>query len=135
MNNEVKQAFAISDTEKQLALKLYEQAVVKLVNKHYVMQDDDAHTELSAIFGVDWLQAHNKTSLVFFSAKMYAQANIAFNYANLMLGVKGMFVKTAQRLVKANERVSDLELTRIALEMNCLLTFTKAEDGVIWEYL
>ena len=135
MNNEVKQAFAISGTEKQLALKLYEQAVVKLVNKHYVMQDDDAHTELSAIFGVDWLSTHNKNGLAFYSAKMYAQANIAFNYANIMLGIKGGFIKTAKRLVKENERVSDLELKRVAIEMNCLLTFTTAEDGVIWEYL
>jgi len=134
MNDEVKQAFAISDTEKQLALKLYEQAVVKLVNKHYVMQVDDAHTELSAIFGVDWLQAHNENGLVFFSAKMYAQANNAFNYANIKLGTKGEFVKTAQRLVEANERISDLELKRMALEMNCLLTFTTAKEGTIWQY-
>lgn len=129
MNNEVKQAFAISDTEKQLALKLYEQAVVKLVNKQYVMQDEDAHTELSAIFGVDWLSTHNKNGLLFLNAKMYAKANIAFNYANIMLGIKGGFIKTAKRLVKENECVSGLKLKRMSADMDCLLTFTKAEDG------
>ena len=49
--NYVKQAYALSDSKKQAALQLYKEAVVELVQKDYCMQVNDAHTELSAIFG------------------------------------------------------------------------------------
>lgn len=124
----IKQAFAISNTDKENAKKLYEEAVQELTHKEFVHECNDAHTQLSAIFGVRWLVRHKQNGQVFFTAKQYAEANIAFNYANCVLGSGGKFLETVRRVCKLEECVSQLKLERMAKDMNCILTFTTANE-------
>lgn len=125
--NEVKQAYALSETKKQAALTLYKQAVCALVQKDYVMRCDDAHTELSAIFGQSWLLANTSNSNGWFDGALYAEANIAFNYANLTLGIQNGFIGLAKQLVIAEQRIDDKKIYKYAKHMNSILTATTAE--------
>lgn len=125
---QVTQAFAISDEDKRTAELFYKDAVALLVNKKYVTGIDDGHTELSAIFGVRWVSTQRGSGAFWGDAKIYADANNAFNYANSVLGMNGKFVALAKQLVTADERISDAQLKRWDKQMNCLLTRTNAED-------
>lgn len=122
--NYVKQAFELSNVKKELAAKIYSQAVSEIVNKNYVMRVIDAHTELSAIFGVLWLAKNRKTGNFCFDWDLYAEANVAFNYANFNYGINGRFVDYAMKLVAADERVSDEQLNVMAGCMDSILTAT-----------
>lgn len=117
--NEVKKAFGIDDATKAQAAALYRKSVCKLVNKNYCAIDNDAHTELSAIFGEYWVAESRQLCDV----KTLKFINNAFNYANFTLGIRGKFIATAQEVTAANERVSDNKLQAIAAQMNEVLTF------------
>lgn len=125
--NYVKQAYELSEDKKQHALALYKQAVSELVHKSYVMRVDDAHTELSAIFGQNWLLTCRGNNTRWFDSALYAEANVAFNYANFNLGIQGRFIELAQSLVADNERISDSELVAMSKQMNSILTATTAK--------
>lgn len=120
----IKQAFSISNADKETAKRLYEESLRELVHKDAVHECNDAHTELSAIFGVRWLVMHKENGQIFFTAKQYAEANVAFNYANCVLGSGGKFLKTVHRVCNLEDCVSEAELRRMNKEMGCLLTFT-----------
>jgi hypothetical protein len=127
--NYVKQAYALSDSKKQAALQLYKEAVVELVQKDYCMQVSDAHTELSAIFGTKWLFTQRESGMFWMDAKKYAEANVAFNYANFTLGISGRFTELAKSLVAESVRVSNGELKKMAKQMDSVLTAT-TEDRI-----
>ena len=122
----VRQAYELSDDKKQLAKTLYKQAVIELVNKGYVAEVNDAHTDLSAIFGVNWLANNKRNALFWLDSALYAEANVAFNYANFTLGTKKKFVALAKELVTDEQRISDSELNKIAEQMDSILTATTA---------
>lgn len=127
--NYVKQAYALSDSKKQAALQLYKEAVMELVQKDYCMRVEDAHTELSAIFGTKWLFTQRESGMFIFDAKKYAEANVAFNYANFTLGISGRFIELAKGLVVESERASNAQLKKMAKQMDSVLTAT-TEDKI-----
>jgi len=127
-NDEVKQAYELSGEKKQHALDLYKKSVVELVNQNYKMRADNAHTELSTIFGVDWLFTMRSNGDFLRDMSLYAEANVAFNYANLTLGISGRFVELAKSLVAVDERVDNATLKSMAKQMDSILTATTAED-------
>jgi hypothetical protein len=124
----VKQAFALSNEKKELALTLYKKSVAELVQKDYEMQVDDAHTELSSIFGEKWLIANSNGIDFFMNFDLYAESNIAFNYANFRLGTDEKFVKLAKELVCKSTRINDKQINSMAKTMNYILTKTTAEQ-------
>ncbi len=126
--NYVKQAFAISSEQKEEAINLYKESVKELVNKEYISLGNDAHVELSAIFGIKWMSKRLTSGILMLDARFYADANVAFNYANLLNCKRDDFIKLAKSLVKNEERVDDNKLREIAMQMNCLLTCTTAAD-------
>ena len=123
----IKQAYELDTAKKQHAIELYKRAVCELVHKDYVMREDDAHTELSAIFGVSWLCTMKSNGAFWLDRALYAEANVAFNYANFTLGTNNKFLATAKQLVAESERVSDKLLNKMNKQMNCYLTATTAE--------
>jgi hypothetical protein len=124
----VKQAFALSNEKKELALALYKKSVAELVQKDYEMQVDDAHTELSSIFGEKWLIANSNGIDFFMNFDLDAESNIAFNYANFRLGTDEKFVKLAKELVCKSTRINDKQINSMAKTMNYMLTKTTAEQ-------
>ncbi len=120
----VEQAFSISDDAKKMALKIYKESVKKIVHKDYIALQNDTHVELSAIFGNKWLIANKSINPVWRNPSMIAQANVAFNYANLLHCKKSIFIELAKQLVVDFERVKDHELEAIASQMYCILTAT-----------
>jgi len=128
----LKQAFSISDEQKAEALAIYEESVSELVRRDYIAQDEDAHTDLSGIFGVKWIVRRNPGGQFWKNPQLYAEANIAFNYANCRHSKKHKFIELAKQLVNDSDRVNDETLNRIASEMNCILTNTTAAD---WKHL
>lgn len=125
--NYVKQAFSISDETKKMALEIYKESVKEMVHKKYRALDNDAHVELSAIFGIKWMAINKSNNLTWASPSMYAKANIAFNYANFPYCKKPKFIELAKELVVDAERVKEVELDAIASQMNCILTATTTE--------
>lgn len=126
--NYVQQAFELEDAKKEMAKHLYKQAVKKIANKNYVSEVDDAHTELSSLFGVSWLINNRRNVFFWVDSALYAEANIAFNYANFRLGARGKFVALAMELVEDKERISYSRLLKMGDEMNCILTATTEES-------
>lgn len=122
--NYVKQAYALRNSKKQQAIALYKKAVSELVHKDYVHSVDDAHTELSAIFGQYWMVGNRGDGAFWMDCALYAEANIAFNYANLSLGIEGRFTDLAKELVANDLRISDSELKAMGKQMNSILTAT-----------
>lgn len=125
--NYVKQAFELSAPKKQHAIALYKLSLAELVHKDFERQINDAHVELSAIFGAYWVMQNRGSGMYWLNAELYAEANVAFNYANLQFGVEGKFMKLAKELVADSERLSDSEIAEIEKQMNCILTYTTAE--------
>jgi hypothetical protein len=124
----VKQAFSISDEFKKVAVEMYKDSVREIVNKNYTFTHNDAHVELSTIFGLKWLSA-NKLDVFFWrNLANYAEANIAFNYANFLFYKKSKFIELSKQLVANDCRVNDIKLKNIAVQMNCVLTATSAEE-------
>lgn len=125
--NYVKQAYALSASKKVLAKELYEQAVAKLVCKDYVLRIHDAHVDLSAIFGELWLLRNKNNGAFWNDWNLYAEANVAFNYANLSLGIKGKFFELARQIVADERRVEDIKLKKMTKQMDSILTATTVE--------
>lgn len=125
--NHIKQAYELSADKKEHAIALYKQAVGELVNKNYVMRVKDAHTELSAIFGERWLMTKREGGAFWLDAALHAEANIAFNYANLTLGMSGGFITLAKSLVDDGERIGDKEIELMSNYMDSILTATTAK--------
>ena len=88
---------------------------------------DDAHTELSAIFGQHWLVNNRGAGAFWMDFALYAEANVAFNYANLNLGIEDGFTALAKELVADEARISDIEIKAMSKQMNSILTATTAK--------
>lgn len=122
--NYVKQAYELSADKKLSAVEIYKQAVKEFVNKNYLRLCEDAQVDLSAIFGQRWLMKHRGGGAFWMDAALYAEANVAFNYANLTIGIENRFIDTAKEVVSKQDRLSDKQLKLLAAQMNCLLTAT-----------
>lgn len=125
--NYVKQAYALDDTKKLAAKSIYENAVREMVNKNYERLIDDAHVELSAIFGQMWVSDRMLRHKEQFGGALIAEANVAFNYANFTLGISGRFNDYAKKLVNKEERIGDKKLKIMTKQMNFMLTKTTEE--------
>jgi hypothetical protein len=123
----VQQAFSISQEHKEVALKLYKEAVSELVHKNYIPQHYDAHTDLSGIFGVKWVIKYCTSGDFWNNPGLYAEANTAFNYANLRHSNVKKFIELSKNLVIEEERVSEGKLLQIAQQMNSILTATTVD--------
>ena len=126
--DEVKQAFSISKKRKAHALRLYKEAVSEVVRKDYVAMDKDAHVDLSAVFGMKYVEELLRSGLRIIDAQVYADSNVEFNYANCLHAKKHKFIALAKELVPDSERIDDRKLENIAGQMNCILTFTTAKS-------
>jgi hypothetical protein len=123
----VKQAFSMNNQDKSKAKKIYADAVKQFVNNDYVPAHTDTFVDLSALFGMRWLLDRWMQDGVWGGLGLYAEANTAFNYANLTIRQERKFVALAQSLVPKENRVSDARLDTIAAQMNCFLTCTTVE--------
>lgn len=122
--NEVKQAFSISAQHKKRAHEIYKESVAEMVNKNYTPATDDAFIDLSALFGMRWLSGRAAMNNIWEHIALYAEANTAFNYANIHYREPEAFVTLAKQLVTVDQRVSGPQLRKIAAQMNHLLTAT-----------
>jgi hypothetical protein len=123
----IEQAYSISDKHKILAKDLYKQSVTELVSKNYEF-DLNPFTELSVIFGVKWAEANSSNSKFWSNPSLYAEANTAFNYAHLNLGISNRFISLAKQLVCNELRVSEKVLKKMNKEMDCVLTRTTVDS-------
>ena len=128
--NYVKQAYELAADKKVLAKELYEQAVTKLVSKTYTLRIYDAHTDLSAIFGELWLLKNKKDNAFLTDWSLYAEANVAFNYANLTLGIGGRFKELALEVNESTHLIDEIELQAISDSLNFVLTDTGTDDSL-----
>jgi len=123
----VKQAFSLSDLDKEMAKHLYVESVKEMAKKNYVPATSDAFVDLSALFGVRWLTHSMKHYGGMLGPRLYAEANTAFNYANLNYCGEETFIELAQSLVPTELRVGNRELRKIAKQMKFVLTKTTDE--------
>ena len=114
----VEEVYAIDEADEALALAIYALSVTKFANKNYKRHFDNAHTELAAMFQQHWICSKK----LFYGFEYLEQANFAFDFANLQLGVGGKFIKTAESLLDADEIADKQTIAAIAEEMNAILT-------------
>lgn len=127
--NKVKQAFSISNEMKSHALRLYKESVSEVVHKDYTAMNNDAHIDLSAVFGTKYVEEILSGGQCMIDDRVYAASNVEFNYANCMYAQKDKFIALAKQLVPKNERVNDAKLRNIASQMNFILTFTTTKSS------
>jgi hypothetical protein len=125
----VNQAFALSRDDKAKALLIYTQCVKKFANKNYCFSGADPFVHLSSLFGERWLMDNGLMGFECLNAYACANANVAFNYANLRMGADGKFISTAKANLSAKERINNKLLSEYARSMDSLVTATTAE---IW---
>jgi hypothetical protein len=125
----VDQAFALSRDDKAKAISIYIQCVRELAHKSYRIYGDDPFVDLSSLFGERWLMDNGLMGFECLNAYACANANVAFNYANLRMGADGKFISTAKANLSAKERINNKLLSEYARSMDCLVTATTAE---IW---
>lgn len=108
--------------EKELiALKIFKEAVAVVANKSYIRPTPSDIVNISTEFGTRWVQ-HFSCAKYEFVADRYAEANNAFNFANLESGAGAEFVSLAKELVPDDSRCNDSELKLIAQSLKYLLT-------------
>ena len=88
----------------------------------------DAFVELSAIFGEYWVMTQRGSGKFWLDKALFAEANTAFNYANLNLGIQGGIIDLAKSLVATEERIDNKTLKQISRQMNYKLTRTTADS-------
>lgn len=120
------QAFSISDDMKTLSKQLYKESVTVLCDKNYEMKDDDAHTELSIIFWELWFK-HSVRNRDALDLPCLIESNIAFNYANCVLGTGNKFTRLAKTLVSPANIVNDQQLAVMQEEMKFYITITSVD--------
>ena len=122
----IEQANSISEDDKTQAINIYIQCVKEVAHKKYVSDYEDPLVEISSLFGEKWMieNGYGTSSL---SASAYAKASVAFNFANLLLGIEGKFVVVAKQYLQKNERFKDKKLHQISEALNYLVTGTTAE--------
>lgn len=123
----VEQAFSIRQDHKEIAIEIYKASVKKIIHKDYHPKHNCAHTDLSAIFGVKWMTKDKKLGSFLFSPEVIAEANTAFNYANLKHYGKNKFIILANELLQEDERVSNSRLKEIGKQLEYILTATTVE--------
>jgi len=125
--NKIKQAFSICSQDKELAHEIYIESVKELVHKDYILTTEDAFVDLSAIFGMRWLSHRAVQCNTSYLIQLCAEANTAFNYANIHYRKPLDFVALAERVVPSAQRISDCQLWTIAAQMNHLLIATTSQ--------
>jgi hypothetical protein len=126
----VDQAFALSRDDKTKAISIYIQCVKELAHKSYRIRGDDPFVDLSSLFGERWLYENGLRGFGRLNAQACANANVAFNYANLRMGADGKFISTVKANLSAKERINNKKLSKYARSMEHLVTATTAE---IWQ--
>ena len=126
--NYVRQALGISDEKMALAIKLFKEAVAEIANKNYKVEVEDVLIELSAIFGNKWLHSQRHGVSFWHEAMLYTEAKVAFNYANLAIGMRGQFITLAKQLVTDELRVSDERLEIMSNQLEDILTNAKVKN-------
>ncbi len=124
----IKEAFAIDQKDKDIANRIFLEAIKKIANKNHISMTDDPFVELSAIFGQMWLIECSQATSDFFDVKMFARSNTLFNYAHLSMGTNysEKFIKVAKSLVKSEDRISEESLLSISKKMRFILTTTNS---------
>ena len=124
----IKEAFAIEQKDKEIANRIFLEAIRKIVNKNHIAMTDDPFVELSSIFGQLWLVECSQAASDFFDVKMFARSNTLFNYAHLSMGTNysNKFINIAKSLVKSEDRISDNDLLSMSKKMKFVLTVTNA---------
>lgn len=126
--DKIKEAFAIEQKDKEIANRIFLEALKKIVNKNHLAMTEDPFVELSAIFGQLWLVECSQSTNDFFDVKMFAHSNTLFNYAHLSMGTNysDKFIKIAKSLVKSEDRISDESLLSMSKKMKFFLTVTNS---------
>lgn len=122
----VAQADSISEDDKTQAINIYIQCVQEVAHKKYVPDYEDPLVEISSLFGEKWM-IENGYGTSCLSASAYAKANVAFNFVNLLMGIRGKFVVVAKEYLPKNYRVKDKKLHQMARAMDYFVTRTTAE--------
>ncbi len=122
----IEQANSITEEEKTQAINIYIQCVREVAHKKYVPDYDDPFVEISSLFGEKWM-IENGYGASILSASAYAKASVAFNFANLLMGIEGKFIVVAKQYLSKNERFKNKKLHQMACAMNYLVTGTTAQ--------
>jgi hypothetical protein len=121
----VAQADSISEDDKTQAINIYIQCVQEVAHKKYVPDYEDHMVEISSLFAQKWMieNGYGTSSL---SASAYAKASVAFNFANLLMGIRGKFVIIAKEFLPKKNRVADKKLRQMACAMDYVVPRTTA---------
>jgi hypothetical protein len=120
----VKQANSLSNDKKVKARQIFRESFCEVAHKDYYPSHNDALINLSTVFGLKWFSEFRNSDFESKSARLYAEANTAFNYANLDSMVKGNIIEILKFTVDDADRISDQKIKDIMTQLCFLLTNT-----------
>jgi hypothetical protein len=128
--NEIDKAYLLSTSKKQTAKQIYLDCLREIDRRDYAPLTSDRMIDMSALFGERWVLCQHEAGPPALTPELVAEANVAFNYANLQFNGYERFVNTAKSLVPQRDRVSNADLRKIGADMRYVLTGTTAEKVI-----
>jgi hypothetical protein len=120
----VTQANSLAKDKKSKARQLFKESFLEVAHKGYAPLHHDALIDLSALFGVKWFAEFKNSEFESANATLYAEANTAFNYANLDSIVRGNIMAVLKHRIDDNNRISEEKINDIRKQLCFLLTNT-----------
>ncbi len=122
----VAQAHRLDEDQKELAKHIYRNAVRLMTHASLRRVLNANQRELAQVFVQLWMRSVDASKEE--NVSNIALAKIAFNYANLTLGINGGFLELARKVNDANQLIDDGELQVISDGLNFVLTDTGIDD-------
>ncbi len=120
----VNQANSLSDDKKTYAKKLYLSAIAKAVNKNYKPLHPNSFVDISTIFIMSWCEKFKFSGNYSSIPHLFAEANTAFNFANLDSLAKLNLINKLKHITKEQDIIDDEKIKILIMELGHLLTNT-----------
>lgn len=122
----VTQAYSLCKTRKSQARKIYREALFEIIKKDQSPLHDNVFINLSTIFALKWINQYIDKGEFPSKSELYAEASIAFNYANLDVISKGNIFSLINHQFNDKDRLGDEEILKIMDKLCFTLTNTTA---------
>lgn len=126
--NWIGQAYRLENSHKEIALHTYKGATRILTHSKLRKILCKDNCSLDAMFIELWMRNIEHHEHAEFLSKL-TTARIAFNYANLTLGIGGRFKELALEVNESTHLIDEIELQAISDSLNFVLTDTGTDDS------
>ena len=120
----VQQANSLAKDKKIKARHLFKESFFEVAHKDYAPLHHDVLIDLSTLFCLKWFAEFKNNEFDSANATLFAEANTAFNYANMDSIVRGNIMAVLKHRIDSNNLISEEKIKDIRKQLCFLLTNT-----------